>query len=92
MNKKVFTPGRLGTYWLAQIEALGAGFGGWHKAALAALTRLGRQLARTLGSEERVQVRHFRQRVGVLLARDNVAMICSRCPTFPEAEIDGEED
>ena len=30
-------------------------FGGWHKAALAALTRLRRQLARTLGSEERVQ-------------------------------------
>ena len=67
-------------------------FGGWHKAALAAFTRLGRQLARTLGSEEKVQVRHLRQRVGVLLARDNVAMMCSRSPTFPTAEIDGEED
>ena len=67
-------------------------FGGWHKAALAALTRLGRQLARTLGGEEKVQVRHLRQRLGVLLARDNVAMICSRTPTFPGAEIDGEDE
>ena len=66
-------------------------FGGWHKAALAALTRLGRQLARTLGSEEKVQVRHLRQRVGVLLVRDNVAMMCSRSPTFPTAEIDRED-
>ena len=66
-------------------------FGGWHKAALAALKRLGRQLARTLGSEEKMQVRHLCQRVGVLLARDNVAMICSRTPTFALAEIDGDD-
>ena len=66
--------------------------GGWHKAGLAAITRLGRQLARILGGEEKTQVRHLRQRLGILLVRDNVAMLNSRKPTFPPAEVDGEED
>ena len=66
--------------------------GGWHKAGLEAITRLGRQLARILGGDEKVQVRHLRQRIAILLVRDNVAMLNSRTPTFPPAEVDGEED
>ena len=37
-------------------------------------------------------VRHLRQRLGVLLVRDNVAMLCARTPTFPPAAVDGEDD
>ena len=37
-------------------------------------------------------VRHLRQRLGVLLVRDNVAMLCARTPTFPPAAVDGDDD
>ena len=60
-------------------------FGGYHKEGLQTLTKLGRQLARAVGREESEVVRHLRQRVAVLLVRDNVAMLCSRSPTFTPA-------
>ena len=65
-------------------------FGGWHEAGLKTLTKLGRQLARATGREEGDTVRHLRQRVAVLLARDNMAMLSSRTPTFTEAIVNGE--
>ena len=40
--------------------------------------------------EESEVVKHLRQRVAVLLVRDNVAMLCSRSPTFTPAEVDGD--
>ena len=66
--------------------------GGWHPEALEVITRLGRQLARNVGKLDEEVVRHLRQRLGVLLVRDNVAMLCARTPTFPPAEVDGEDD
>ena len=66
--------------------------GGWHPEALAIIQRLGRQLARNVGKLDEEVVRHLRQRLGVLLVRDNVAMLCARTPTFPPAEVDGEDD
>ena len=66
--------------------------GGWHKVALATLTRLGRQVARTVGKEEADAVRQLRQRLSVLLMRDNMAMLSSRAPTYPTAEVDGDDD
>ena len=53
-------------------------FGGWHGAALDVLQKLGRQVARQVGKEEEDGVRQLRQRVSVLLTRDNVAMLGSR--------------
>ena len=66
--------------------------GGWHPVALAAITRLGRQLARNVGKEDEDCIRHLRQRLAVLLVRDNVALLCARTPTFPDPEVDGEAE
>ena len=67
-------------------------FGGWHKVGLKTITRLGRQLARNLGKDEDEVVRHLRQRLGVLIVRDNAAMMESRHPTFAPPEVDGDPD
>ena len=64
----------------------------WHPEALSIITRLGRQLARNVGKLDEEVIRHLRQRLGVMLVRDNVAMLCARTPTFPPAEFDGEDD
>jgi hypothetical protein len=64
-------------------------FGGWHEVALETLTKLGRQLARVVGKPEEEQVRHLRQRLAVLLVRDNMAMLLSRSPAPPLPEVDG---
>ena len=45
-----------------------------------------------VGKLDEEVVRHLRQRLGVLLVRDNVAMLCARTPTFSPAEIDGDDD
>ena len=48
-------------------------------------------MARNLGKEED-EARHFRQRLGVLIVRDNAAMMASRHPTFAPPEVDGDPD
>ena len=65
-------------------------YGGWHGAALHVITKLGRQLARQLGKEEEEVTRQLRQRLSVLLTRDNMAMLGSRTPTLPPATIDAD--
>jgi hypothetical protein len=67
-------------------------FGGWHSAALELLTKLGRQLARVVGRGEDEMVRHLRQRLAVVLVRDNMVMLMSRAPAQPPPEIDGDGD
>ena len=67
-------------------------FGGWHPTALDIITKLGRQLARNVGKLDEEVVAHLRQRLGILLVRDNVAMLCARTPTFPAAAVDGEDN
>ena len=57
-------------------------FGGWHKVGLKTITRLGRQLARNLGKDEDEVVRHLHQRLGVLIVRNNAAMMANRHLTF----------
>ena len=66
--------------------------GGWHPAALDTINRLGRQVARNVGREDQEVVRHLRQRLAVLMVRDNVAMLCARTPTYPPPEVDGDID
>ena len=65
-------------------------FGGWHEAALDVIAKLGRQLARHTVKEEEDVTRQLRQRLSVLLTRDNMAMLGSRTPTLPPATIDGD--
>ena len=67
-------------------------FGGWHKDSLDALNKLGRQVGRQTGKEEEETVRQLRQRVAILLVRDNVTMFDSRSPTFPQSVIDADVD
>ena len=57
-------------------------YGGWHPAALVVLSKLGRQLARATGREEGETVRHLRQRLSVVLVRDNMNMLLSRAPVM----------
>ena len=64
--------------------------GGWHPSALAILAMLGRQVASNTGREGQEGVRHLRQRIAVLLVRDNVAMLCARTPSFVPPEVDGD--
>ena len=64
--------------------------GGWHPSALPIITRLGRQVASNVGREGDEVVRHFRQRLGVLLVRDNVAMLCGRTPSFAPPEVNSD--
>ena len=64
--------------------------GGWHPSALVFLARLGRQVASNVGKEGQDVVRHLRQRLAVLLVRDNVAMLSARTPSFAPPEVDGD--
>ena len=67
-------------------------FGGWHKDSLEVITKLGRQVSRQTGKEEDEIVRQLRQRVAILLVRDNVNMFDSRTPSYPQAVIDADVD
>jgi hypothetical protein len=67
-------------------------FGAWHPQALQVISRLARQLARATDGECDVVLRHLRQRLGVLLVRDNVAMLGARIPSFAPQEVDGDAD
>jgi hypothetical protein len=66
--------------------------GGWHPSALSIITRLGCQVASNVGKEGQEVMRHLRQRLAVLLVRDNVAMLCARTPTYPMPEDDGDTE
>ena len=67
-------------------------FGGWHKDSLEVITKLGRQVSRQTGKEEDEIVRQLRQRVAILLVRDNVNMFDSCTPSYPQAVIDADVD
>ena len=56
------------------------------------LQKLGRQVARQVGKEEEDGVRQLRQRVSVLLTRDNAAMLGSRSLDIPASTVDGDVD
>ena len=55
-------------------------FKAWHPAALEILSKLGRQLARVAGREENGNESHLRQRLAVVLVRDNMNMLLGRTP------------
>ena len=51
--------------------------------------KIGSALARHTGQEESEAIRHLGQRLSVLLAKGNAALILNRVPTYPDPEIDG---
>ena len=63
-------------------------FGSWHKETLGLITQLGRALARSVDREDEEQVRHLRQRLGITLVCDNMAMLLARRPTFVASNVD----
>ena len=67
-------------------------FGGWHAESEIVLTKLGRQLASYTGNVSDDTVRHFYQRLGILLARGNASLINHRNPNHADAIVDGDQD
>ena len=65
--------------------------GGWHDQTVAQVKRLGSALARQTGQDESEAIRHLAQRLAVLLAKGNAALLINRVPTFPSPEIDGQK-
>ena len=57
--------------------------GGWHDQTVSLVKRLGSALARQTGQEESEAIRHLAQRLAVLLAKGNAALLLNRVPIFP---------
>ena len=66
--------------------------GGWHGDALEVVTKLARQLSSHTGGESEEVTRHLFQRLGVVLARGNAALILNRMPCHSDAIVDGDLD
>ena len=56
------------------------------------IMKLGRQVSQQTGKEEEEIVRQLRQRVAILLVRDNVNMFDSWTPSFRQAFINADVD
>ena len=63
--------------------------GGWHNQKVSLVKRLGSALARQTGQEESEAIRHFSQRMAILLVKGNASMFLNQVPNFPPQEIDG---
>ena len=66
--------------------------GGWHKDGVEVISKLARQLASHTGGAKDEVTRHLFQRLGVLLARGNAALILNRVPVYTDAIVDGDQD
>ena len=53
--------------------------------------RLGSALTRHTGQEESEAIRHVAQRLAVLLAKGNAALLLNRVPTYPSPDTDGQD-
>ena len=67
-------------------------FGGIHPDSVLVINKLARQLASQTGGKYEEVARHTYQRLGILLARGNSALITSRTPVFADANVDGDLD
>ena len=54
-----------------------------------AINKFSRQLIRVVGWNEGETVQHLRQRLGVVLLRDNVNLLASRVPEAAPSQITG---
>ena len=53
------------------------------------MKKLASAQARQTGEERSEVIRHLYQKLSVLLARGNAALLLNRFPTFPSPDIDG---
>ena len=51
----------------------------------------GSALARHTGQEESEAIRHVAQKLAVLLAKGNAALLLNRVPTYPSPDTDGQD-
>ena len=51
----------------------------------------GSALARHTGQEESEAIRHVAQKLAVLLAKGNAALLLNRVPTYPSTDTDGQD-
>ena len=65
--------------------------GGWHEAAVNQIRKIGSSLARHTGQEDLTTISRLFQRLSVLLAKGNAALLLNRTPLFPQAEVSGQE-
>ena len=63
--------------------------GAWSDTMVAEVKRMGSSLARQTAGEDGEVIRHLIQRVAVVLARVNAAMILNRRPVHTSSHVDG---
>ena len=61
--------------------------GGWHDQSVLQVKKIGSALARHTGQEDSVTI----QRLSVLLAKGNAALLLNRIPLFSQSEVNGAE-
>jgi hypothetical protein len=66
--------------------------GGMHAVTVAEAQKLGAALARHTGQEEGVAIHQLYCRLSILLQKGNAAILANRIPSFPLAQIDGDQD
>jgi len=65
--------------------------GGWHEQTVLQVKKLAYALARQSGKEQSDATRYLYQKLAVLLAKGNAALLLNRFPEFPRPDIDGAE-
>ena len=63
--------------------------GGWHEATTLQVKKIASAHARQTGMEQSEATRHLYQRMAVLFAMGNAAMLLNRSPAFPSPHQDG---
>ena len=63
--------------------------GSWHPEAAAELRRIGESLAKRSPGDDKTVVRHFFQRLGIILQRGNAHLLLSRQPSYPAPVLIG---
>ena len=65
--------------------------GGWHEDTVDQVKKLASAQARQTGEEQSEATRHLYQKLSVLLARGNAALLLNRFPNHASPDIDGVE-
>ena len=65
--------------------------GGWHEETVEQVKKLASAQARQTGEEQSEATRHLYQKLSVLLARGNAALLLNRFPNHASPDIDGVE-
>ena len=67
-------------------------FGGYHSLTSLTVSKIARALASHSGRAPAEVSSHLFQRLGILLAKGNSALVLSRVPSHPPPTLDGDQD